>query len=68
MSPSNREGRYATWNSLCCGVEDDLLFEGVYLAGTKLDFGIDFIFSDNRFVPIVTNGTLLIGEKFSIGR
>ena len=51
----NREGRYATWNSLCCGVEDDLLFEGVHLAGTKLDFGIDFIFSDNRFVPIVTN-------------
>ena len=64
----NREGRYATWNSLCCGVEDDLLFEGVHLAGAKLDFGIDFIFSDNRFVPIVTNATLLIGEKFSIGR
>ena len=49
-------------------VEDDLLFDGVHLAGTKLDFGIDFIFSDNRFVPIVTNATLLIGEKFSTRR
>jgi ubiquinone/menaquinone biosynthesis C-methylase UbiE len=64
----NREGLYATWNSLCCGVEGELLFDGVHLAGTKIDFGIDFIFSDNRFVPIVTNGTLLIGEQFSTGR
>ncbi len=64
----NGDGRYATWNSLCCGVEDDLLFDGVYVAGTKTNFGIDFIFTDNRFVPIVTNGTLLIGEQFSTGR
>ena len=64
----NGDGRYATWNSLCCGVEGELLFDGIYLEGTKLDFGIDFIFSDNRFVPIVTDATLLIGEKFSTRR
>jgi hypothetical protein len=49
-------------------VEGELLFDGIYLEGTKLDFGIDFIFSDNRFVPIVTDATLLIGEKFSTRR
>ena len=29
----NGDGRYATWNSLCCGVESELRFDGVYSVG-----------------------------------
>ena len=65
----NPHGQYAAWNSLCCGVDAALLFDGLQLAGRqRLALDLDFVFSDDRYVPIVAGGTLVIGEEFSTGR
>ena len=65
----NPHGQYAAWNSLCCGVDAALPFDGLQLAGRqRLALDLDFVFSDDRYVPIVAGGTLVIGEEFSTGR
>jgi ubiquinone/menaquinone biosynthesis C-methylase UbiE len=64
----NQEGRYTSWNSLCCGVDCDLLFGSVRPAGQKLALSVDLVFADNRYVPIVSEEPLEPGVPLRIGR
>ncbi len=64
----NREGCYAAWNCLCCGVDCELLYDAARPAGRELALGIDLVFCDNRFVPIVVGENLGLAVPFSTGR
>jgi ubiquinone/menaquinone biosynthesis C-methylase UbiE len=64
----NRDGGYAAWNSLCCGVDSELLFNTAHPTDQGIALGIDIVFSDNRFVPIVTAERLTLSIPFTTGR
>jgi ubiquinone/menaquinone biosynthesis C-methylase UbiE len=64
----NRDGGYAVWNSLCCGVDCEWQFTMEQLAAAELSLGIDLMFCDHRFVPIVAGEKLAIGVPFTTGR
>ena len=64
----NGEGRYAAWNSLCCGFDCEMLFEAVHPAGPQLAATAEVVFGDGRFVPIMTSERLRLGVPFTTGR
>ncbi len=57
----NREGLYANWNSLCCGIEDELLFGGMHTTDLVRDVDAAFVFTGDRCLSAVSGATLQIG-------
>ena len=64
----NCDGRYAAWNSLCCGFDGEMLFDVPHTTGRQLAVNVDVVFADGCFVPIVTGEMLRPGVPYTSGR
>jgi 2-polyprenyl-3-methyl-5-hydroxy-6-metoxy-1,4-benzoquinol methylase len=64
----NRDGRYAAWNSLCCGFDGEMLFDVAHTTGRQLAVNVDVVFADGCFVPMVTGEMLRPGVPYTSGR
>jgi 2-polyprenyl-3-methyl-5-hydroxy-6-metoxy-1,4-benzoquinol methylase len=60
----NANGAYAAWNSLCCGVDGQLIYDVARTAGQESALTVDLVFDDDRFVRIVPEVKLRMGEPF----
>jgi hypothetical protein len=62
----NGAGQYAAWNALCCGVETDLVFEGVEAPAEGLPFGIEVILAGGGVLGVTTPERLQANEEIVI--
>jgi len=61
----NPDRAYSPWNSLCCGVDSELVFERPNLA---LTLEVDLLFRDNRYTQVVTNAHIAMGMSITVGQ